>query len=325
MKNRKIKSPFINRSTHRLLRTSGVLARYAVHPIVLLHSFSMLICLSACISRQTDEPAFRDYKHQAVPYRLYAPDRKIRLHWDLEEISGLAYYKDSLLGAVEDERGKIYLLNTRSGKIIRKVKFGKGGDYEGIEFDGHTAWVMKSNGNFFSFDMPESDRVKATVHESPFGADNDLEGLGMVDGQLLVACKRKGNIKGVDRKGKGLYLTIDAPKPYLFIRMEDLRSFIKEKVHFNEIRDFDPSAVAVHPVSKDIYILSADHILVVYDLARKIREVVKLDKGIYTQPEGLCFDPQGNLYLSSEGDGRRGELFVFHPLPDHGKEEQAQK
>ena len=61
----------------------------------------------------------------------------------------------------------------------------------------------------------------------------------------------------------------------------------------------------------DIYILSADRVLVVYDADLNLKEVAKLNPRMYYQPEGICFSPAGTLYISSEGDGEKGELVAI--------------
>ncbi len=269
----------------------------------------------SCLPSTTHDPIYSDYDSLKVPYRLFKPDVIHRLHWDLEETSGLSYYKNGELVLVEDERGKVYFINVETGKIIRKIKFGKGGDYEGVEVVDNNIWVMKSNGHFFSFSIDNAETADPKVYKSGFTSKNDLEGLGAIDGKLLVACKGDGDLKDIDRKGKGIY-KMDGmePIPYLFVRQRELASFVKGRKHFNKIKDFDPSAIAVNPLNKDIYILSADRILAVFGQDLKLKEVVRLSRKIFQQPEGICFAPDGTLYISSEGDQDRGELFTFRPL-----------
>ncbi len=256
-----------------------------------------------------------DYDHSKVPYQLYKPTIEAKLHYDLEEISGLTYYKEGLLAAIEDETGKIYLLDAVTGEVKRKIKFAKSGDYEGIEIIGEHVFVMKSNGLLYDFFITNEDKVKANVTETAFTSRNNLEGLGLHNGKLLIACKGEGEIAGVKATGKGIYsYDLGKATPLLFIHKGYLNSHIAERDYFKTIKQFDPSGIATHPLNGDIYILSADHVLVVYDKELKLKEVVKLDKHIFRQPEGICFSPQGQLYLSSEGDGERGELFVFEIL-----------
>lgn len=269
-----------------------------------------IILFAACVPISDYKLAeeFFDYNIKKIPYQLNNPDTTFSLHWDLEETSALAYYKNDLLLTVEDERGKVYFINATTGKVVRTIKFAKGGDYEGIEVIGDTIWVMKSNGDFFYFSSSEKD-VKVKEYSSPFKSDNDLEGLGKLGNKLLVACKGEGSIEHIDQEGKGIYiLDKKSIQPYLFIQKDQLKSFIKDRQYFNKIKDFDPSGIAVHPLNGDIYVLSADKVLAVYDKALNLKEVAKLSRSIYYQPEGICFAPDGTLYISSEGDGDKGEL-----------------
>lgn len=275
-----------------------------------------LIILISCFSiKEEVRPEFKDYDLGNIPYKLYAPDAKFKLHWDLEEISGLSYYKDNKLLAIEDETGNVYLIDAAKGEINRKIKFEKAGDYEGVEVDDELIWVMASNGTFYSFEIEDNEAINIEKFESEFTSKNDLEGLAYNKGSLIIAAKGEGFIKGVDEKGKGIYeIKEDRPEPLFFIQHHELKEFIKGRKYFNDIRDFDPSAIAIHPKTDDYYILSADHVLVVYSKELEIKEIVKLDKHIFTQPEGICFSPEGVMFISSEGDGDRGELFRFEPI-----------
>ncbi|MEQ8927617.1 MAG: SdiA-regulated domain-containing protein [Fulvivirga sp.] len=282
-------------------------------------AFNFLQCES--LLQREIHPRYKDYDSLKVPYTLYMPHSKIRLHWDLEEISGLSYYKENKLLAVEDETGNIYVLNGATGEVEDKIKFGKSGDYEGVEYDDGDVWVMESNGTFYSFQIEDNQAVNSKEYKSDFSAKNDLEGLGYTKGALLVAAKGKGSIQGVEGEGKGIYLIKeDRPEPLFFIEKRELAHFISNREHFNEINDFDPSGIALHPHNNDIYILSADYVLVVYNSDFKLKEVVSLDNGLFEQPEGICFSPDGTLYISSEGNETRGELFIFHRLNTSLKE-----
>ncbi len=258
---------------------------------------------------------FSDYDTLKVPYQFTTPDATLDLHYDLQEISGLSYFGQQTLAAIEDETGKLYLLDANSGNVKRKIKFAKAGDYEGVEVIEGKIVVMKSNGHFYVFDTTTADILTPKLYESPFSIKNDLEGLGLYQDKLLVACKADGKVGDKKVKGKGIY-TYDFESIALLFEIEirQLKDFVQTKVHFNSISDFDPSGIAVHPVSSDIYIISADGYLLIVDKELKIKEVVKLASKIFPQPEGICFDERATLYISSEGGDGRGQLFVFNPL-----------
>ena len=81
---------------------------------------------------------------------------------------------------------------------------------------------------------------------------------------------------------------------------------------------FSPSALAVHPLSGEIYIISSPAAaLVVYDKQGKFLSGVELDRGVHPQPEGMVIDKQGFLYISSEARGGIATLNIYHPLNVH--------
>ena len=75
---------------------------------------------------------------------------------------------------------------------------------------------------------------------------------------------------------------------------------------------FSPSAIAVHPKTGQMYVLSSvGKILVVLDAKGNVQKVEKLDKSEYRQPEGLCFAKDGTMYMSSEGKGGKARIYRF--------------
>ena len=82
---------------------------------------------------------------------------------------------------------------------------------------------------------------------------------------------------------------------------------------------FKPSSLAIHPLTGHWYILSAvpcPSVLVYAPQTGQLLAWQALDEGLFPQPEGLCFSPQGKLYLSSEGlrKSQKGHLAVFEGL-----------
>ncbi len=100
-------------------------------------------------------------------------------------------------------------------------------------------------------------------------------------------------------------------KPVYLIDLEIL------EVHANKERKvmdyrFHPSAVAIHPISDEIIVLaSKGKALLVMNRSGEIIHFTKLDKAIFPQPEGLCFAPDGTMYISSEGKRGSGRILKF--------------
>lgn len=266
------------------------------------------------IAERTDS-VYMDYDYDKLGYKLYAPMAKHFLPYDLEEISGLSYYKDGLLAAVEDEDGILFLIETKSGEIAKKIEFGDSGDYEGVEIIDDHVFVLDSDGDIFDFRLSDGD-IDVDKEETELSASNDTEGLGRLGNDLLIALKGSGDIDDNKVDGKAIYrYSVFKRKIYekefLSIDEERLNEFISKRKYFNKVNDFDPSGIAVHPITNDIYLLSADKVIVVFNQEKNIKEVIRLNPITYNQAEGICFAPDGTLYISSEGDGGKGKLMTI--------------
>jgi uncharacterized protein YjiK len=89
------------------------------------------------------------------------------------------------------------------------------------------------------------------------------------------------------------------------------QSRFKLKNYQLRIRKFAPSGIAVHPDSKEYYILSSQgKTLVVVDDQNKIKHIEFL-KSQHAQPEGICFDDQAKLYISNEARGLSPKIFMY--------------
>jgi uncharacterized protein YjiK len=75
---------------------------------------------------------------------------------------------------------------------------------------------------------------------------------------------------------------------------------------------FQPSGIAVHPKSGDLYILAAvGNLVMIFSREGKTLAMVELKSKHHPQPEGICFDPEGTLYIANEGDGGDGTILEF--------------
>jgi uncharacterized protein YjiK len=123
-------------------------------------------------------------------YDLNNPAKIFKLPKDLDEISGLVYYKDKTLLAVQDENGRVFAINSESGELERTYGFGKDGDYEGITLAGDQVWILKSNGNLTRLKKLEDD-APVKIFKTHLSTSNDTEGLAYdaLNNRLLVVCK----------------------------------------------------------------------------------------------------------------------------------------
>lgn len=250
-----------------------------------------------------------------IPYDLGSPTQRIELPDYLKEVSGISLAMDQKhLWAVQDELGIVYHIDLMNEIVNDSIAFWKSGDYEDIEVVGDQCYVLKSTGTVYAFQLG-SDSVVVRKCKGNLSKENNAEGLcyDALNSRFLIACKN-----GVKQEARHIYgfhleeenlltvaqidITQTAILDYLD-RHSELNQW--EKLHKNFSKTdfkFAPSAIAVHPKSQQYYILSSQgKTLFVLNTDGLIEHIEKLDKSVHRQPEGLCFDRSGNLYLSNEG------------------------
>jgi hypothetical protein len=85
---------------------------------------------------------------------------------------------------------------------------------------------------------------------------------------------------------------------------------------------FMPSGVAVHPLTSEIFVLSAvDGVLATFDRGGTVTGFTSLDPTRFRQPEGIAFLPNGDLVITNEAAGAKPTLllFIFKPPSRHGR------
>lgn len=268
------------------------------------------------------------------PYQLDKPDESFKLSSKLVEISGLSLSSDSqYLLAVNDEQGKAFFVDKQDGEIKKDLKFGKSGDYEGIEMVENILYVVRNSGTIVEVKDLGEEKQKDETYNTELNAEYDVEGLGYdaKHNRLLLACKGKAGVGEQFRHTRAVYgfdLNKKAlnPKPVWLIDRRDIRAYAEKKKgktpKLIEILDkdssnaaFAPSGIAVHPISGEIYLISSvGKVLVVIKPNGKLAYLEKLDESLFRQPEGICFEADGTLFISSEGKGGKGRIFRFNPI-----------
>ena len=238
------------------------------------------------------------------PYDFENPTEEYALPDKLKEISGLSYYKKNQLICVNDEQGKIFIYDINEKKIVDKIPFGKDGDYEGVEVVGDEVFVLKSNGKLKGFKIGEAFEREIDCSEPEV---LEYEGLGYDSKSnylLLVAKERK---KDVDDK-KMVY-AYDFDRKVLFKHIAIPQDQVKDEANG---KDFRPSGIAVHPQTGQTFIIASDgkKLLILSEKGQK-EALISLNPKIYQQPEGICFSPDGQLFISSEGKNGDGYILRF--------------
>lgn len=303
----------------------------------LLISLAILNLPLGLLSQDTDKYKLFEREGYKFPYGLGEPDQSWDLPKRLVEISGLSYIDEDRLACNQDEKGNIYIFNLKSGEVEQKIDFGDDGDYEGIEIVNNDAWTLKSNGTLFEVkDFLTEEDPYVRKHTTELSDKNDAEGLGFdpVSNNLLIACK--GHPFVDEKKGKefkAIYnFGIGTKKleinPFFLIIMDSVKYYknfntmaqlgMELLAYFDDAKgdlSFQPSGIAVHPLSGNIYVLgSVGNLLMVFNREGKMMAMIKLRSKYYPQPEGICFAPDGTLYISNEGDDDDGTILRFAQL-----------
>ncbi len=270
----------------------------------------------------------------AFDYNLEQPDATFEMASDLLEISGLSMTsRGDELVAIQDEDGIIFFIDKQSGKIKRTIEFWKDGDYEGIEVVGDMVYVTKSTGTIYAVDLTQKEVATKKYNDDDLDKKNDVEGLGYdpVHQQLLLACKADAGLGSDDDFEKAIYgfdLKTNKlnPDPVYIITLSAIQEYLKGAPEINGFEklaerfldeddefSFHPSALAIHPHTGHLYICSsAGKMMLVLDQSGRVLHIAKMKKKIHEQPEGICFAPDGTLYIANEGRKGPGKIYRFN-------------
>lgn len=254
-------------------------------------------------------------------YDLKAPDRTWKLPSPLVEVSGNTWLDQNHLILIEDIHPNLYLIkiDDKNATLEKTISFQKDEkdkfDIEDVSMIGDKVYALWSHGILFEISNWNSN---ADVRETNTGLSkkNNTEGLcyDPLTKKLLIACKDESGIDGEKKSTKAVYQfdpgtqKLDE-KPFLVIHKNDFEKLAGASL------DFNPSAIAVHPVTHQIYLLSTrdNKCMAVFNRDGTLTSFQFIDKDLMPQPEGICFSPDGKLYISSEGKkGDPGNLFEFN-------------
>lgn len=302
--------------------------------------FLVLIICIGCQPQSTKEKSNIPLKvainNEAFPYDLSKPKAKHKLPKKLAEVSGLGYVDSGYIALVQDERGIIFLFDLDSAIVKEQsYEFERKGDFEGVEIVGDTAYAVRSDGAVFRINHYQSEQKQVQAIKTPLEGRNDVEGLGILPGNkhLLLACKATPNILGKKQKDYRAIYVFDLQTnklnstPFLQIPITHIQHLLNDNEYIKLSKDlaetfsaggnlsFQPSGIAVHPITEDIYVLaSVGKLLLVFSKEKTLVNMIKLESTLFKQPEGICFSPQGDLFISNEGKKGKGNILHFVPI-----------
>ena len=245
-------------------------------------------------------------------YAVNEPVATYLLASRLAELSNLSPDRDdSTLLAVQDEEGIIFTLNKSNGKVIDELHFGGDEDYEGVELAGDNTYVLTSKGDLRVIN--KDSEIKAEKIKTQLKRDDDVEGLGHLaeKNMLLLACKsnRSGRKKNRHVYSFSLSKQVLDTTPYLSLDPDIIAQKLNRE---KKTPYFSPSAIAVHPTSGEIFVLSSvARSIIVFDKEGTLIAAANLDRGVHLQPEGLVLDRDGTMYIANEARDGVAKIYVI--------------
>lgn len=243
-------------------------------------------------------------KEYTIRYDIDKPSNKMEMPKNLKEISGLSFYKDNQLACVNDEKGTVFIYDLASQEVVETIDIGKNGDYEGIEVVDDEIFIMKSNGKIKGFRISDGSERKIDCSAKDV---KEYEGLSYhpQTRSLLLVTKEKDKDKNDKKTIYSYSLVNEKFDKYLTID-EDMTKGSDGK------KTFAPSGIAVHPITGELFIVSSQgkKLLILSPEGEK-NTLIELDPETFVQPEGICFTPNGDLYISSEGKDFNGYILKF--------------
>lgn len=281
---------------------------------VLLASFFL-----SCGSGQSNE-----HTQNNLPEPTAAKNDKLYIvPQNLKEISGISFVSDSMVVAIEDEKGILYFFDLGKEAIVKTHEFVEEGDFEDVAVVDNTVYVINSKGHIIEIVNFMTAPQPAKTYNTPLKTKNNVEGLAYDkdNNRLLVAVKDEGlhddvnkDIYAFDLKTKQLdtsaVYSIKLNEIEAFYKGDKLEETSKEflKAFGNQKLNqvFRTSALSIHPTTKEIYVLSSlnNMIAVLSPSTGKIQRIIELHGPDYNQPEGLAFTKDGTLYVSNESNGK---------------------
>lgn len=236
-----------------------------------------------------------------------------KLDLQLKEISGLAWDRvNNVFLAHYDEAGKLFYLDRDTKSIKDTVTFGKKADYEDITLAEGIIYILKSEGIITRIQRDSTGiATSEEVGKLTLEGKNDFETMYYDSARkaLILICK---NCDMDDKQTVSAFAYyIDSSgfvnDPVYTINADSVQSMAPEKTS-----KFQPSAAAIHPVLKKLFIISsASNLLVIADLNGRPESVYKLSKKLFPQPEGITFNNTGDMYISNEGVDGRATILRF--------------
>ncbi|MDQ6770924.1 MAG: SdiA-regulated domain-containing protein [Gemmatimonadota bacterium] len=231
---------------------------------------------------------------------------------ELREISGLALTPRGTVLTHDDNIGRVYEIDPRSGILLKAFSLAGGvrGDFEAITIAGNDVYLLQSKGKIYKFKEGEdASPVPYSLYDTGLGKECEFESMAFEadSSRLLLVCKK--------------FLNKASPKELLIYRIPlplgdrsaitTMRVPIRDVIGSNKWKNFHPSDINIDPVTKNYVIVASREkglIVVTPD-----GEVVRSESlpGDHRQAEGVAITPDSLLLVSDEANVKPPAITLY--------------
>jgi uncharacterized protein YjiK len=235
---------------------------------------------------------------------------------ELREISGIAVTADGRLLAHGDEHARVYVLNPRTGLVLKKFTVGSGlaGDFEGITISGSDIYMLASNGIIYQFSEGANEAsVRYSTIDTHLGKECEFEGIAYEPDSawLLLPCKRVS--KKLARDQLIIYRwRLQGPDS---TRLTTLMIPMAQAVGSNDWKSLHPSDITVDPATGNYVLISSQEKALV-----EITPGGQVDRsealpGRHHQAEGVAITRDNILIVSDEATKKPASITLYRWRP----------
>ena len=234
---------------------------------------------------------------------------------ELREISGLALTTRGTVLTHDDNIGRVYEIDPKTGILLKGFSLAGGvrGDFEAITIAGTDVYLLQSKGKIYKFkEGADASQVPYSVFDTGLGKECEFESLAYEadSTRLVMVCKK---IRGKNEPHELLIYRL--PLPLDRSTMSTLRVPIEDVIGSNRWKDFHPSDITIDPFTKNYVIISSREkgLLVMTPEGNVVRSEPLPDG--HHQPEGVAITSDGIMIVSDEVNVKPAAITLYRWRP----------
>jgi uncharacterized protein YjiK len=298
--------------------------RFSRGLLLLLSAISFAACRETPKARAAEARRVEAVRKRTLAERIAAVDASPNksapvAQWlmppQLREISGLALTSRGTVFTHDDNAGRIYEIDPKTGIVLKGFSLAgnQKEDFEAITIAGDDIYLMASDGKLFKFrEGADGQQVSFQLFDTKLKNECEFESLTYESDstRLLMACKRL-----LDKKARQDLVIYRLPLPLNLSTMTMMRIPLEEVVGSNKWKNFRASDITIDPITRN-YVLIASHekgLVVVTPDGTVVRSEPL--PGDHRQPEGVAITRDSLLLISDEANVKPATITLYRWRP----------